>query len=153
MSKEELKTLKAFNFDLDTKKLETVYSVQTGKFPNTAYNDLKRFFKSKGFEWRQGSGYISTEPISSAKVATIIREATKKLPWLSDCVNKFDVTDITAQHDLTDLIKRDKTPPTKKQKRESVLGAIKTIKAEQSKEQKTAPQKTKSQKRSKENEI
>lgn len=144
---------KAINFDLDTKKLKEVYTVQTGKVYTNAYEDLKRFFKSKGFEWRQGSGYISQKPIPYPTVLSIVSTAAKELPWLSECANKFDVTDIGQYHDLTAVLKGGKIQQTQKQKRESVLGAIQTIKAEQSKEQKSAPQKTKSQKRSNENEI
>ena len=142
---------KAFNFDLDTKKLKEVYSAQTGKKYTTAYEDLKKALRSEGFDWRQGSGYISREPLSKADVSSIVKSVTQKLPWLADCVKKFDVTDIVKQYDLTKAIKSTKTPPTKKQKRESVLGAIQTIKDEQSKEQKAAPKKI--QKRSNENEI
>ena len=36
---------KAINFDLDTKKLKEVYTVQTGKVYTNAYEDLKKFFK------------------------------------------------------------------------------------------------------------
>lgn len=122
---------KAINFDLDTKKLETVYSVQTGKSPNTAYDDLKRFFKSHNFDWRQGSGYTSQHPLPYTEVFSLVEDAKEKFPWLSECVKKFDVTDIGKYHDLTSIIKGDKTPPTKKQQRESVLGSIKNIQKQQ----------------------
>ena len=32
-------------------------------------------------------------------------ELSQQLPWIGDCVNKIDVTNIGRQHDLTDLLK------------------------------------------------
>lgn len=32
-------------------------------------------------------------------------ELSQKLPWIGDCVNKIDVTNIGRQNDLTELLK------------------------------------------------
>ena len=52
------------------------------------------FLKSYGFKHRQWSGYISKEPMSNAEVTGIVRQLNKFLPWLKQCVQKFDVTSI-----------------------------------------------------------
>lgn len=92
---------KAINFDLDTKALKKHY-------PNNdyrqAYRDLKKYFIENGFEHRQWSGYVSKEKISIAKIISFTRRLTKTFPWLKKCVNRFDVTDVGEQHDLTYLI-------------------------------------------------
>lgn len=51
----------AINFDLDTKKLETLYSSKNWR---QAYDDIRDFLKKNNFEHRQGSGYISKEEMS-----------------------------------------------------------------------------------------
>ena len=50
---------KAINFDLDTKKLREFHP----KGITQAYTDIRNFLESMGFEHRQGSGYVSKEPM------------------------------------------------------------------------------------------
>lgn len=93
---------KAINFDLDTNKMKTM-----SIYPN-GYNKLEQSFKKLEFEHRQGSGYVSKNRLNSRKVVLIIREITRENPWLKDCVNKIDVTDIGKQFDLTKIVKKTK---------------------------------------------
>ena len=57
-----------------------------------------------GFEHRQGSGYTSVKPITHVDALVCITNITTELNWLSDCVKKFDVTDIGETYDLTYII-------------------------------------------------
>ena len=50
----EKATLKAINFDLDTKELEKVFNGNTSK----PYEIIKKFMHDNGFEHRQYSGYL-----------------------------------------------------------------------------------------------
>ena len=97
----ERKHRKAINFDLDTKKLN-----QNG-FKNTrpAYAEIRRIFKELGFEHRQYSGYVSVVPLTKLEVKDAAKSLSLELPWLFDCVQKFDVTDIGKEYDLTDVLK------------------------------------------------
>lgn len=92
---------KAINFDLDTKALKKYYP---GKNYRDAYSDIKKFMEKSGFEHRQWSGYISLKKLSINNVFSLSQKISKAFPWLSKCVNRFDVTDIGEQHDLTHLI-------------------------------------------------
>lgn len=93
---------KAINFDLDTKALQKHYPKP--KQWRKAYNDIEKFMKKEGFVHRQGSGYISERKLSMERIASISIKIKQAYPWLSICVNRFDVTDIGEQHDLTHLI-------------------------------------------------
>lgn len=61
---------KAINFDLDTKKLREFHP----KGITQAYTDIRNFLESMGFEHRQGSGYVSKEPIRYATVDAIVEK-------------------------------------------------------------------------------
>lgn len=89
---------KAINFDLDTKKMKELSVYPDG------YTQLKRSFKTLGFEHRQGSGYVSLQKIDSDQVNEVMIEIVTKNPWLADCVKKIDVTDIGRQHDMTAIV-------------------------------------------------
>lgn len=61
---------KAINFDLDTKKLREFHP----KGITQAYTDIRNFLESMGFEHRQGSGYVSKEPMRYATVDAIVEK-------------------------------------------------------------------------------
>lgn len=63
-----------------------------------------RFFKKHDFSHRQGSGYISSNKLSTADIYDLMDDLVQQLPWIGECVNKIDVTNIGQQHDLTDLL-------------------------------------------------
>ena len=96
------KYYKAINFDLSTHRLEEYYP---GANYRQAYDDLKRFFKRHDFSHRQGSGYISNEKLSTADIYDLMDDLSQQYPWIGQCVNKIDVTNVGTQHDLTDLLK------------------------------------------------
>lgn len=92
----EKKTFKAIYFDLDTKALKKYYP----KNRRNAYREIENFLKDNGFSHRQWSGYISNIKMSSMDITTLNRKLWKKFPWLEQCANKFDVTDIGKSFDL-----------------------------------------------------
>lgn len=98
----ERKYFKAINFDLDTHHLKMHYP---GINYRQAYNDLRGFFKRHKFSHRQGSGYISDTKLGTADIYDLMDELSKQFPWIGNCVNKIDVTNIGRQHDLTELLK------------------------------------------------
>jgi len=109
----ERPTIKSINFDLFTNKMKS-----NGVYPD-GYRTLGNSLVKCGFEHRQGSGYVSKKKITSGKVFVIIQKITKENPWLKDCVNKMDVSDVqlTKQYDLTTIIQ--KTNTTKQTQQQS----------------------------------
>ncbi len=103
----ERKYYKAINFDLDTHRLEADYP---GANYRQAYDDLKRFFKHHGFSHRQGSGYISDEKLCEANIFDLMDDLSRQYQWISESVNKIDVTNVGTQHDLIGLLKSEQTP-------------------------------------------
>lgn len=95
----ERKIRKAINFDLDTVQMRAM-----SLYPN-GYNLLKKSFEKHNFSHRQGSGYVSNDKIDSLRVIKVVKQIVKENPWLVDCVNKIDVTDIGKQYDLTAVVK------------------------------------------------
>lgn len=93
---------KAINFDLDTKALKEFYP---GKDYRAAYGEIKNFMENIGFEHRQWSGYISIKALDQEEITSNVKKIAQKFPWLSQCVNRFDVTNIGRTCDMIDTIK------------------------------------------------
>lgn len=97
---------KAINFDLKTKSLKKYYCKTNNPFEYLkAYKEIQNFMEKNGFSHRQWSGYISNRSVDKSEIVLMAKRMTEKFPWLADCVNHFDVTDIGKQYDLTDVIK------------------------------------------------
>ena len=92
---DKAETKKAINFDLDTKEL-----LKHFKNTHQAYSSIKKFMEENGFEHRQYSGYISSEPMSTHYITDITEKLNKKFKWLKDCIQKYDVTEIGETYDL-----------------------------------------------------
>lgn len=82
---------KQIAFDIDTTMLKVYYP---SKSWNNAYEDIKRYMKSKGFEWQQGSVYISRSPLPEQEVAKIMKELVNKHTWLNMCMRDCTVSSI-----------------------------------------------------------
>ena len=96
---------KFINFDLDTKALKEFYP---GKDYRAAYSKIKVFMENNGFEHKQSSGYISIKPMKESQINKIILRMVHQFPWLSKCVNRFDVTTIWSIR-LKDISAREDT--------------------------------------------
>lgn len=59
MQKGMIKSLKAINFDLDSKALQKIYQSDNPFIYLKAYKQINKFFTDNGFVHRQWSGYIS----------------------------------------------------------------------------------------------
>lgn len=107
---------KAINFDLDTKTLQKIFQSKNPFVYMEWYRQIGSFLKSNGFKHRQWSGYISKEPMSNTEITGIVRKLNKSLPWLKQCVQKFDVTNIGETFDLMFVFKHQKVKaPAKEQ--------------------------------------
>lgn len=102
---------RAINFDLHGKRLEQYFSESN---PNDAYRVLSKFFHDNGFEHRQGSGYVSKEPLPMAEVFRIVDKLNEQYPWLEKCISCMDVTDIGETYDMKEMLKKRKTVSSEK---------------------------------------
>ncbi|MDR2559916.1 MAG: hypothetical protein LBC86_10325 [Oscillospiraceae bacterium] len=107
------KIKKAINFDLDDNALKRAYPKKSYK---QAWSDIKKFMLANGFEHRQYSGYRSIEPMTQAKVFTLIKNIKKTLPWLTkvDVIKEIDVTDIGEVYSVKHLFIENVTSKSKK---------------------------------------
>lgn len=143
---------KEFTFDLDTKALRKYYPNKNWR---NAYNDIRAFMKKENFIHRQGSCYNSINKLQINQVVTISKRLTKTFPWLKKCVNKFDVTDIGEQHDLSHIISgkpKTKVQEIEKQAEKSAYMPRSKLEAQAQKLHNT-PQRTPTKSKSKNNEI
>lgn len=101
MKKDE-KKYKAIFFDLSSEKLRNLFGESGRKY---AYRKIGAFMKSKGFTHRQWSGYFSKNKLVSADIIKLNYELFEKFPWLNECANKIDVTDIGKKFDMIKLHK------------------------------------------------
>lgn len=90
---------KAINFDLSQASLKKYYP---NKSISQAYYDIAKEMEILGFEHRQYSGYVSKESLTPFQLKDLLNILVKELPWLPDCVEKFDITNIGRQYDYTE---------------------------------------------------
>ena len=100
MARGESKKFKALYFDLKIKELKIHYSEID---PTGAYRKIKSFLTKRNFSHEQYSGYHSNFKTTDLEIFDLIDEMNRSLPWLSNCVNHFEVTNVGANHDLMEL--------------------------------------------------
>lgn len=104
MARGETKRHKAIYFDMQIKELEKHYSASN---PKGAYKKIMVYMKNHGFTHEQYSGYHSKNKMTDLEVFDMIYDMSEKLPWLQNCMNHFEVTNIGTNHDLMDLFTED----------------------------------------------
>ena len=105
MSEYKEETIKALNFDLNVKKLEEYYCKgdEHRKYTD-AYREIGAYLHKHGFSHRQGSGYLSNEPMEEHDVSLIVAEFSKQHDWFAHCVKVFDLTEVGETFSLMDVI-------------------------------------------------
>lgn len=108
-SKEYL-SRKQITFDLNQNALSKHYPrpklTINPRYYKKAYRDISCFMKENSFEHRQYSVYTSKEPLTIYDVVELMDKLADKMPWLYDCVNEIDVTDIGEQHSIKEILGR-----------------------------------------------
>ena len=100
MARRDTRQLKALYFDLRVKDLRRYFSADN---PTRAYGLIQEFFRKHSFDHVQYSGYHSTQRLTDIEIFLLIRELIVAYPWLNQCVNRFEVTNIGVNHDLIRL--------------------------------------------------
>lgn len=89
----------AISFDMSVSVLEESY----GKPYNRAYFEIKEVLKKNGFEWIQGSTYLT----ASDDLGNLFRaiEALKKIPWFRESVRDIRGYKVENWSNFTDIVK------------------------------------------------
>ncbi len=102
---------KQIAFDLDTKALENYYPNEHWR---GGYEVIKKHMLRNGFEWLQGSVYVSTKPMSSAETTRILGNLVKKNPWLNLCMRDCREANIGKEHSKNYIFDKNANIPARK---------------------------------------
>lgn len=89
----------ALSFDMIVSDLKEHY----GEHYNNAYYEIKELLKSNGFEWVQGSTYLSSTDDLTMLVKTVME--LSKLDWFKKSVRDIRGFKVESWSDFTGLIK------------------------------------------------
>ena len=112
-----MKTRKQITFDLDQERLKKYYPkkdyTSNEQYYKKSYKDISDFMKVNDFSHRQYSVYISNNTMTKTDVVKLTIAMVQEMPWLSECIKEMDVTDISNQHSLVEILKSDFSKLTK----------------------------------------
>ena len=91
----------AITFDMEVSKLKEFY----GEPYNKAYDEIKIIMRELGFEWTQGSLYVSKESQQSMALIYKAIEKLKSIKWFSESVRDIRAFEVNAWSDFTDIVK------------------------------------------------
>lgn len=94
---------KALYFDLKIKALIQYYSKTN---PKGAYSKIQKFLLKNSFEREQYSGYHSLYPTTDLNIFDLVRDLQISMPWLEQCVNKFEVADLGENYNLKNVFSK-----------------------------------------------
>lgn len=91
----------AIAFDLKTDDLKREY----GEPYNKAYDEIRQELEAVGFEWTQGSVYISTE--NKNNLATVYKAINRlsKIDWFKKSVRDIRAFKVEDWSDFTEIVK------------------------------------------------
>lgn len=99
---------KQIAFDLDTKMLEKYYPTENWR---KAYEDIKDHMKDNGFQWQQGSVYVSVKSMTTSEVSDILMDLVEQNPWLNKCMRDCRETNIGRSHSKNKIFDKDADIP------------------------------------------
>ena len=100
ISHDESMSRRYLMFDLDSASLKKEFGPTRYTL---AYSDLREALENRGFEHRQGSGYLSKAPISKNKLIVLYDSLVEELPWLNTCSTAMHFADIGKTFNLKTL--------------------------------------------------
>jgi virulence-associated protein VapD len=92
------------HFDMNTKALKKHYPKDNWR---RAYDDVRSFFESNGFEHEQGSGYHSKEEMTQPDALKIIDKMILTYPWLNQCVRICTIADVPVMFDISYMFEKE----------------------------------------------
>lgn len=106
ISHDESMSRRYLMFDLDSASLKKEFGPTRYTL---AYSDLREALENRGFEHRQGSGYLSKAPISKNKLIVLYDSLVEELPWLNTCSTAMHFADIGKTFNLKTLARNSST--------------------------------------------
>lgn len=91
----------AIAFDLNIETLKKTY----GNPYNPAYDEIRRELESVGFEWLQGSVYLSRQEADSLTAVYKAINTLSKISWFKDSVRDIRAFKVEDWSDFTDIVK------------------------------------------------
>jgi virulence-associated protein VapD len=87
----------AIVFDFDTDMLRQLYPTPSW---NNAYNDVRSYLSTRGFDWKQGSTYFGNETVDAVRCVRVVQNMAKKYPWFTPSVRDLRMLRIEENNDL-----------------------------------------------------
>jgi virulence-associated protein VapD len=94
----------AIVFDFDTQVLEAVYPNASWR---NAYNDVRTYLTSRGFDWQQGSTYFGDSTVDAVKCVRTVQKLSKKFAWFKPAVRDIRMLRIEENNDLSEALEDD----------------------------------------------
>lgn len=95
---------KQITFDLDIHAMKKYYPLHNW---NYGYEIIKGHMLKNGFQWLQGSVYVSKKPMPHLQVYNIIMDLVKENLWLNKCMRDCRESNIGKEHDLNYMFDKD----------------------------------------------
>jgi virulence-associated protein VapD len=87
----------AITFDLDTKLLQQSYPSPSWQ---SAYHDIGRFLRDRGFDNQQGSVYFGDDSVDVVRCQITVQELTMEFDWFAPSVRDIRMLRIEENNDL-----------------------------------------------------
>ena len=101
---------------MDTNALKMYYP---SKNWNYSYDVIKQHMTKNGFQWLQGSVYVSLKPMYGDTVSNILSSLVDIYPWLNKCMRDCRQANIGKEHSLNHLFDIDANIPKREKPKES----------------------------------
>lgn len=101
MARREARQYKALYFDLRIQDLKEFYPKKNHL---GAYADIKNYLLKHDFTHEQWSGYHSVKKMTDLEIFDLVQEMAVRMPWFSQCINHFAVTNIGMNYNLLEIL-------------------------------------------------
>ena len=91
----------AISFDMEVAKLKENY----GEPYNPAYDEIRKTMDSLGFEWVQGSLYLTIEKKNNLTYVYKAIDTLKKIEWFKKSVRDIRAFKVEDWSDFTEIVK------------------------------------------------
>ncbi len=91
------------SFDLDTNKLREYYHP---KYPENAYDVIRRFLEKKGFEHLRDTDYVNYH-MNKKQTLSLLKEFNQNQKWFPACKTKVIISPNNQSLDVSKIIDKD----------------------------------------------
>lgn len=101
MARREARQYKALYFDIRINDLKKFFPKKNYL---GAYADIKQYLLRHSFTHEQWSGYHSINRMSDLEIFDLVQDMANEMPWFSQCINHFEVTNVGTNYNLIDIL-------------------------------------------------